>query len=204
MARPREHTPEKILAAALLAFRAEGVSVSTATVAKTAGISIGTLFNHFRTKQAMIDALYLGIKADLAAAIGLLDNADPVEHRIRQVWDRWFEWASNKQDAHVVMTLLYHAGLPSPEAQAIGLEALHGPIAVLEEAMETGLLVDLPMEYLGALVEQQLDQAVMAGLDDGQADIAFSVLWGGITTTAPKKRTHKQSATKRKRKAVSP
>jgi len=44
-----------------------------------------------------------------------------------------------------------------------------------------GLLVGLPLDYLAALIQQQLDQAVSADLDDQQADLAFQVLWNGIT-----------------------
>ena len=71
MARPKEHKPETILAAALSLFRSEGVNVSTARIAKQAGVSNGTLFNYFPTKQALIDALYVSIKTELAAAVEL-------------------------------------------------------------------------------------------------------------------------------------
>ncbi len=181
MARPKEHQPATILTAALRLFRSEGVSVSTARIAKAAGVSNGTLFNYFPTKQALIDALYVSIKDDLAESVGVLDDHVPVESRMRQVWDRWFGWARANRDAHLVMNLLHQSGLASLEAQTIGTEALQGPIAVLDEALEGGILVDLPIDYLGALIQHQLDQAVMSELDDGQADVAFGVLWNGIT-----------------------
>lgn len=184
MARPKEHQPATILAAALRLFRDEGVSVSTARIAKAAGVSNGTLFNYFPTKQALIDALYISIKSGLAEAVGTLDDDVPVERRMRQVWDRWFGWARDNRDAHLVVNLLHQAGLASAEAQALGSEAVLGPGAVLDEAMASGLLVDLPIDYLSALIQHQLDQAVMSDLDDDQADVAFGVLWNGITRYA--------------------
>jgi hypothetical protein len=42
--------------------------------------------------------------------------------------------------------------------------------------------VDLPLEYLAALIPHHLDEAVASGLDDRQADVAFDVLWNGMTT----------------------
>ncbi len=181
VARPKEHQPATILTAALKLFCSEGVSVSTARIADAADVSNGTLFNYFPTKQALIDALYVSIKADLAEAVGALDPDLPVERRMRQVWDRWFGWATANRDAHLVMNLLHQSGLASAEAQTVGTQALQGPMAVLDEAMDSGILVDLPIDYLGALIQHQLDQAVMSELDDGQADVAYGVLWNGIT-----------------------
>ncbi len=181
MGRPKQHKPGTILAAALSVFRSEGVHVSTARIASVAGVSNGTLFNYFPKKQDLIDALYVSIKSELADAVGQLDSSGPIQDRMRQVWDRWFSWARTNRDAHHVMNLLHQSGLASSEAQLAGLVALRGPGAVLEEALASGLLVDLPLEYLGALVQHQLDQAVVSDLDEDRSDIAFNVLWNGIT-----------------------
>lgn len=185
MNRPMQHKPEEILAAALSVFVQEGVSVSTARIAAAAGVSNGTLFNYFPTKQALIDALYVSIKTDLADAAGEFDDTEPIERRMRQVWDRWFGWARQNRDAHLVVNLLHQAGLASAEAQAAGNVAVVGPVRVLNEAKDSGILVDLPLEYLAALIQHHLDQAVASELDDRQAELAFHVLWNGITQKQP-------------------
>jgi AcrR family transcriptional regulator len=179
--RPIQHKPEKILAAAQSVFADEGVGVSTAKIAAAAGVSNGTLFNYFPTKQALIDALYVSIKTNLGEAVGEFDDTEPIEGRMRQVWNRWFRWASQNRDAHLVMNLLRQAGLASAEAQATGNAAILGPVRVLNQAKDSGVLVDLPLEHLAALVQHHLDQAVASELDDRQAELAFHVLWNGIT-----------------------
>lgn len=181
MNRPMHHKPEAILAAALSVFREEGVHVSTARIASAAGVSNGSLFNYFPTKQALIDALYVSIKTDLADAAGEFDDTEPIDRRIRQVWDRWLSWAREHRDAHHVVNLLHQSGLASPEAQAAGNVAIAGPAHVLNDAESLGILVDLPLEHLAALIQHHLDQAVASELDDRQADLAFHVLWNGIT-----------------------
>ncbi len=180
MARPKQHTPEEILSAAMSLFRDEGVNVSTARIAREAGVSNGTLFNYFPTKQALIDALYISIKNDLAEAVGTIPAEGSIRTRMRLVWDRWFAWARQNRDAYAVMNLLLQSNLASPEAQQAGSDALKGR-SVLTEAMDCGALVDLPLEYLAGLIQRQLDQAVMSDLDDDQAQVAFGVLWNGIT-----------------------
>jgi AcrR family transcriptional regulator len=181
MTQPVQHTRETILAAALLVFHEQGVKVSTAKIAVAAGVSNGSLFNHFPTKQALIDALYLSIKTDLARAAGDFDDAEPIDRRMRQVWDRWLGWAREHRDAHHVGNLLHQAGLASPEAQLAGKVAIAGPAQVLSDADALGIFVDLPLEHLAALIQDHLDQALASELDDAQCDLAFHVLWNGIT-----------------------
>ena len=185
MSRPPEHQPETILAAALAVFCDRGVQASTANVASVAGVSNGTLFNYFPTKQILIDRLYLWIKADLAEAIGEVDEALPTQQQMRDVWDRWLEWARHHRDAHAVMNLLYQSHLVSDTARAEGLDQIRVPIRVLAGAYRAGVLVDLPLSYFASLVQQQLDLAVAANLKDQEAATAFGVLWTGITDAPP-------------------
>lgn len=180
MNRPVEHKPEKILRAASSLFMADGINVSTARVAEAAGVANGTLFNHFPTKQDLIDALYVSIKTDLGGAIGVLDESDPIEDRMYLIWSRWLDWAGANREAHTVMNLLHQSGLASEKAQSEAVEALKNSVSILDEAARAGLLVDLPLDYLGAVVQHHLDQAVASALNDKQTRLAFQVLWNGI------------------------
>ncbi|MFI5909412.1 TetR/AcrR family transcriptional regulator [Dactylosporangium sp. NPDC051541] len=47
----------RVLAAAEAVFAAEGVGASTEAVAKRAGVGIGTVFRHFPTKEALLEAV---------------------------------------------------------------------------------------------------------------------------------------------------
>ncbi|MBM2621036.1 TetR/AcrR family transcriptional regulator [Actinoplanes sp. LDG1-06] len=48
----------RVLAAAEQVFVARGTSVSTEEVARSAGVGIGTVFRHFPTKAALIEAVF--------------------------------------------------------------------------------------------------------------------------------------------------
>ena len=181
MNRPAEHKPETILTSAVAVFRDQGVQASTAQIAAAAGVSNGTLFNYFPTKQDLIDALYISIKADLARAVGEIDDSLAVEAQTRTVWNRWLSWTLENRDAHAVMNLLSESGLASDAARVDGLELIKVPMGVLQSAHESGVLVDLPLPYLATLVQRQLDLAVIAELNDNQREVAFHVLWNGIT-----------------------
>jgi hypothetical protein len=62
-----------------------------------------------------------------------------------------------------------------------GKVAVVSPVRVLDAAKKSGVLVDLPLDYLGALIKHHPDPAVASELDDQQTEIASHVLWSGIT-----------------------
>ncbi|MGH9017744.1 MAG: TetR/AcrR family transcriptional regulator [Acidimicrobiales bacterium] len=50
---------EKLLAAGRAAFTDEGSSASLEEIARRAGVGIGTLYRHFPTRQALLEAVYV-------------------------------------------------------------------------------------------------------------------------------------------------
>jgi AcrR family transcriptional regulator len=68
---------EKLIAAALEVFFARGFSAPMDLIAKTAGVSIGTLYNRFPTREALIDAVVPDMAADAVAEIALKADAEP-------------------------------------------------------------------------------------------------------------------------------
>lgn len=70
----------KVLDAAVAVFEARGVGASTEEIAKAAGVGAGTVFRHFPTKEALIEAVYLArLEALATRARDLETSADPVK-----------------------------------------------------------------------------------------------------------------------------
>lgn len=77
---------DKVLAAAREAFLEGGESTALEEIARRAGVGIGTLYRHFPTRQALLEALYAGEVQELCRSAEGLDGEDP--------WpalSRWFE-----------------------------------------------------------------------------------------------------------------
>jgi AcrR family transcriptional regulator len=77
---------EKVLAAAREAFAEGGESTALEEIARRAGVGIGTLYRHFPTRQALVEALYLDEVEEVCRSAAELDLADPWE-----ALNRWFE-----------------------------------------------------------------------------------------------------------------
>ena len=196
MSRPAKHDPNTILSAALVLFYEEGIKVPTSRIASFAGVSNGTLFHQFASKQALIDALYVSIKSDLARAVGEIDPNLPLKQRMKQAWDGWLNWARENPRAHVVGNLLHKSNLVSPDAVAAGYAVAGAPIDLMVEAQKAGLLVPMPITYLASLIPHHIDEAIKCGLNHEEGSAAFEVLWRGMTVTQESKKQKKSNDVK--------
>ncbi len=75
---------EKLLAAGRQAFTDEGSSASLEEIARIAGVGIGTLYRHFPSRQALLEAVYVEEVETLCRSAQ--DLAD------REAWDALSAW----------------------------------------------------------------------------------------------------------------
>jgi AcrR family transcriptional regulator len=120
---------DQLTAAARAIFAEQGTDASLREVARHAGVGIGTLYRHFPTREALLEALLgQGFEVLRAEAAELLDAPDPVN--ALATWLRRFGLASTRYE-----------GLPGSV-----MAALHDPGSRLHASCEglrtaaTGLL----------------------------------------------------------------
>jgi AcrR family transcriptional regulator len=70
---------DKLVEAARAVFTAEGTSAPLEDVAQRAGVGIGTLYRHFPSRQALLEAVYLEEVQTIAQAAGELSDLPPWE-----------------------------------------------------------------------------------------------------------------------------
>ena len=78
---------EKVLAAARAVFSEQGRDAQMDDVARRAGVGVGTVYRHFPTKEALIEALMVSaFETIAAAATAALDVEDPWEAFASVLW----------------------------------------------------------------------------------------------------------------------
>ncbi len=97
MARPRSVDKQRaILSAAIYTIAAQGLSASTATIAKEAGVSNGSLFTYFETKADLFNRLYIELKTEMAtAALDGLPTDRNLREQLLYLWVHWLRWATS-------------------------------------------------------------------------------------------------------------
>ncbi|WP_321423334.1 TetR/AcrR family transcriptional regulator [uncultured Methanobacterium sp.] len=79
---------QKILDTSLKLFVEKGFhGTSTAEIAKTAGVATGTLFHYFKTKEELIDRLYIYTKESILEEVqGDYDENNPFKDNVKLLW----------------------------------------------------------------------------------------------------------------------
>jgi AcrR family transcriptional regulator len=89
---------ERLLEAAVAAFgAANGSSVSLESIARDAGVGIGTLYRHFPSRDVLVEAVYRAELAEVAAAAGQLLKRHPPKLALRRWMDRYASFVAAKR-----------------------------------------------------------------------------------------------------------
>jgi len=88
---------EKLLAAAVGLFAERGTEGSLEEVAKRAGVGIGTLYRHFPTRDALVEAAYRNEVAQLRAAADELLAELPPDRALEAWMRRFVDYGSAKR-----------------------------------------------------------------------------------------------------------
>ena len=153
--RPRadaERNRERILEVAKEAFTEHGANVSLDDVAKQAGVGAGTLYRHFPTRDALLEAVYRSEVAKLAAAqLEFSKTLAPVE--ALRAWMLLFvDYIAAKQIIAPALNTI--VGGPSKLFETTSGLILGAIQALVDRAIESGdIRSDLdPLDLLRALV----------------------------------------------------
>jgi AcrR family transcriptional regulator len=112
---------DRLLSAAVRAFSqdgADGADVTLDAIAKEAGVGIGTLYRHFPTREALIEAAYRSELARLCDAVpGLLHDMRPDE-ATRAWMDRYIEYMTTKRGmAGALRAVIASGGTPYAQSR---------------------------------------------------------------------------------------
>ncbi|OBI96936.1 TetR/AcrR family transcriptional regulator [Mycobacterium sp. 1465703.0] len=105
---------QRLLEAATAAFTAQGGAVSLESIARDAGVGIGTLYRHFPTREALVEAVYRAELAEVAAAAGQLLKRHPPKAALRRWMDRYAGFVAAKRGMAESLQAIFASGAMEP------------------------------------------------------------------------------------------
>jgi AcrR family transcriptional regulator len=143
---------ERILEVAKEAFTRSGANVSLDEVAKQAGVGAGTLYRHFPTRDALLEAVYRSEVGKLAAAEREFSRTMPPIEALRAWMLLAVDYMAAKQIIAPALNTM--VGGPSKVFQATGGQVKEAIAALVKQAVESGdVRADVePLDLLRALV----------------------------------------------------
>jgi AcrR family transcriptional regulator len=154
-----ERNRARLLDVARAAFASGQVPVTLEQIARDADVGIGTLYRHFPTREALVEALYRQELADLCASAGDLLAALPPERALRTWMDRFAGYVRAKREMADALRAVFAAG---------------------------AVTVSEARDQLAAAVQTILDAGIAAGTlrDDVRADDIVATIVGMFTATS--------------------
>ncbi|BBX47983.1 TetR family transcriptional regulator [Mycobacterium cookii] len=102
---------EKLLEVATAAFAAaDGKPVSLESIARDAGVGIGTLYRHFPTREALVEAIYRAELAEVAAVAEQLLSRNPPATALRRWMDRYASFVAAKRGMAESLHAMFDSG----------------------------------------------------------------------------------------------
>ncbi|WP_295957823.1 TetR/AcrR family transcriptional regulator [Rhodoferax sp.] len=191
MARPRSIDKHAaILDAAIQVIAQRGLAATpTSAISKAAEVAEGTLFTYFKTKDALVNALYLEIKREMAdAMMDSFPHHAAIRQQLQYVWDCFVRWGVAHPAKKQVMDQLKTAAAITPETRQIAA----APFAEIEQLFRASVanrvLRDYPVAFIWACMAS-LAEATMDFMSrepeaaDSYRYIGFEMLWNGIAQT---------------------
>jgi len=186
LARPLSSDKRKmILEAATRLFAEEGLNASTSRIAKAAGVSEGTIFTYFATKDELLNQLYLELKVQLRSTLALPEPVTDLKQKVELAWKTYIRNGLERPETYQVMAKLYLSTRITEETRAAGAKAFCDVIGLLEEAKTGGVLQNQPAEFVGSLLASMANSTMdFMQKNPGRAEEicrdAFTAFWSAV------------------------
>src|SRR5262245_54317410 len=109
---------DRLVEAAVRAFTQGGLDATLESIARDAGVGIGTLYRHFPTREALVEAAYRNELARLCDAATELLADRPADGALRAWMDRYVDYMATKRGmADALRAVIASGGNPYAESR---------------------------------------------------------------------------------------
>ena len=181
---------QALVSAAIQLISQEGVGVATAKIARTAGVSNGTLFNYFATKQMLFEEVYLHIKTRMAKDIlPVADKQTALQHFLAAVWMSFSAWCVRNPVELAALNTLKSSQLLGSAVTEEGERIWECVFLRLEQGMSDKVIITAPVGLITTSIEGLIHSVASYASrhnlsEQGFQDLtkrSFDIFWKGIT-----------------------
>ncbi len=182
----------QLIEAAIDLFATNGFwNTPTSKITKHAGVSTGTLFNYFASKDALIDAVYVQLRHEQMEHVAQgFPEKGTVQSGMEHMWFRYIDWGVLNPVRYSLLRQMKLSNMVSEEAQQSALAEMTFAAELISRAFAEGVLENVSPDYFSHLVLAQLEASVSFAMANNLRDMplakhinrSFEIFWAGVTS----------------------
>lgn len=156
-------------------------------VAKKAGVGAGTIYRYFENKEALINELFLEIKARISQA--MLSGFSPeasTEETFRKIWRNTFDFCIRNPQEMFFLEQYHNSPFLTPETEATTMEYLSPLVGGFQAAIAAGEIKEMSFEMLSifaydvtvAFAKRHISGAMV--MDEVLLEVAIQACWDAV------------------------
>jgi len=192
VARPKDDEKRQAIRDAVVAVVIEGglANVSISKIAKRAGVSAGTIYLYFSSKEELLQQTYLDIKTSFFNT--MMEAAATEEHsdgKIRAMWFALFDFVVAHSNDFLFSEFVGAAHLIDAASQAQIEKHTSKATAILRAAIKDGTIEDAPLDSIQAVLMApavQLARSAAWGQKPVKRALmrdTFDMVWRGLAAS---------------------
>ena len=174
----------KIMNASLKLFATKGFhGTSTAKIVEASGVSNGSLFYYFKSKEELINTLYITNKEKYKDYIlSCVDELTPTKKTIKQLWNWCVNWQFQNQECVEFFTIYSNSPYIDTISKEEATRNFDFVSNVIEGLKDEGLIVNLHLEilentfYASALAAYRF----LLNHPDENKEVIFDLWWRSV------------------------
>lgn len=177
---------QQILEAALSLFVTNGFHATpTSKIAKEAGVATGTLFHHFKTKEELINTLYLETKDVLIQSLSNnVEEQETIKGKLRKIFFNAIRWAVDHPEHQLFYDQYSNSPFISNITRELGHQRFQFIYDLLKQGQENDVLKPVAIDLLFEAIQGTLNGITKYLMnhpekitDEQCMESAFSLYW---------------------------
>ena len=180
---------EQIISSSIEVFVEYGFHGAPITkLIKSIGVSNGTFFYYFKTKEELITAIYVEIKKELYASIYIDESSSvPIKKGLRELWKNWVLWARDNEMKFKFIEIFAN----SPFVSLVDKEEMQKAYmfigSLLKRGIEEEVLIDLDVKLISGLIYGSIRATILYNQNykkqsDDELVHVFDLMWKSIVS----------------------
>ena len=180
---------EQIIISAIKLFSSKGFqATSTTSITQHAGVGTGTLFLYFKSKDEMINTIYLEVKGEIANEIckGISEQAS-FRGKLKLIWINMVRWALQNQEKFLFVEHFSHSPFINNITKEEAIGSFKFIFDLIHDGVKNEVFGEYNDEYVFTLLNSHINGTISYILTSENnveklIDQSFMVLWKGLSS----------------------